>query len=79
MANRLVFRLQPDEGIQLSLSEKQPGAGMNIKMSELSLNPETLAGKRVLDAYERLLGDVLADNQTLFVRRDELMAAWEMD
>ena len=77
MANRLVFRLQPDEGIQLSLSEKQPGAGMNIKMSELSLNPETLAGKRVPDAYERLLSDVLADNQTLFVRRDELMAAWE--
>ncbi|MYL27799.1 MULTISPECIES: glucose-6-phosphate dehydrogenase [Halomonadaceae] len=77
MANRLVFRLQPDEGIQLSFSEKRPGAAMDIRMSELSLNPQTLRRERAPDAYERLLSDVIQDNQTLFVRHDELMAAWE--
>ncbi|XOZ34542.1 glucose-6-phosphate dehydrogenase [Halomonadaceae bacterium KBTZ08] len=77
MANRLVFRLQPDEGIQLSFSEKRPGAAMDIRMAELSLNPQTLRMERAPDAYERLLGDVIHDNQTLFVRHDELMAAWE--
>ncbi len=77
MANRLVFRLQPDEGIRLSLCEKQPGAGMTVKSSELSLNPESLARTRTPDAYERLLNDVIQGNQTLFVRDDELMAAWE--
>lgn len=77
MANRLVFRLQPDEGIQLSFSEKRPGSAMDIRMSELSLNPQTLRQDRAPDAYERLLGDVIHDNQTLFVRHDELMAAWE--
>ena len=77
MVNRLVFRLQPDEGIQLSFSEKRPGAAMDIRMSELSLNPQTLRRDRAPDAYERLLGDVIHDNQTLFVRHDELMAAWE--
>ncbi|MGM0449827.1 MAG: glucose-6-phosphate dehydrogenase [Pseudomonadota bacterium] len=77
MANRLIFRLQPDEGIQLSFSEKRPGAAMDIRMSELSLNPQTLRRERAPDAYERLLSDVIQDNQTLFVRHDELMAAWE--
>ncbi|PAU80488.1 glucose-6-phosphate dehydrogenase [Halovibrio salipaludis] len=77
MANRLVFRLQPDEGIQLSFSEKRPGAAMDIRMSELSLNPQTLRRERAPDAYERLLSDVIQDNQTLFVRHDELMAAWD--
>lgn len=77
MANRLVFRLQPDEGIQLAFSEKRPGAAMDIRMSELSLNPQTLRRERAPDAYERLLADVIHDNQTLFVRHDELMAAWQ--
>ncbi|MFE8071481.1 glucose-6-phosphate dehydrogenase [Marinobacteraceae bacterium S3BR75-40.1] len=77
MANRLVFRLQPDEGISLSLCEKQTGAGMSVQSSELSLSPDRMRRLRVPDAYERLLADVIAGNQTLFVRDDELMAAWE--
>ncbi len=77
MANRLVFRLQPDEGIYLSLCEKQAGAGMTVKSSELGLNADAQERQRVPDAYERLLNDVIQGNQTLFVRDDELMAAWE--
>ena len=77
MANRLVFRLQPDEGIYLSLCEKQAGAGMTVKSSELGLNPDAQERQRVPDAYERLLSDVIRGNQTLFLRDDELIAAWE--
>lgn len=75
--NRLVFRLQPDEGIRLSLVEKRAGPGMQVRASELSLSPDRLKRRRVPDAYERLLSDVIDGNQTLFVRADELMAAWE--
>lgn len=77
MANRLVFRLQPDEGIRLMLCEKKTGPGVSVRSTELSLSPDSLSRKRVPDAYERLLGDVIANNQTLFVRQDELIAAWE--
>ena len=75
-ANRLVFRLQPDDGVQLRVSEKKAGAGVNLKPTTLSLS-DTESNIRVPDAYERLMGDVIDGNQTLFVRHDELLAAWE--
>ena len=77
MSNRLVFRLQPDEGVQLSLFEKRDGPGMNLRPAELSLNPDRARRQRTPDAYERLLSDVIDGNQTLFVRADELMTAWD--
>ncbi|GAA2868350.1 glucose-6-phosphate dehydrogenase [Streptosporangium fragile] len=75
--NRLVLRLQPSEGIQLHIMAKEPGAGeVTLKPVPLGLSfAETFAG-RVPDAYERLLLDVLAGNPTLFMRRDEVEAAW---
>lgn len=77
MSNRLVFRLQPDEGVRLSLCEKQLGAGMHVRSSQLSLNPDRARRSRVPDAYERLLVDVVGGNPTLFVRSDEFMVAWD--
>lgn len=77
MANKLIFRLQPDEGVRLSVCEKRAGPGMSVSSTNLSLNPDRARKNRVPDAYERLLGDVIIGNQTLFVREDELMAAWE--
>ncbi|WP_250658219.1 glucose-6-phosphate dehydrogenase [Alkalimarinus coralli] len=77
MANKLVFRLQPDEGIRLKLCEKKRGPGVSVRSTELSLSPDYLNRKHIPDAYERLLGDVISNNQTLFVRQDELIAAWE--
>ncbi|GGY43639.1 glucose-6-phosphate 1-dehydrogenase [Bacterioplanes sanyensis] len=76
MANKLVFRLQPDEGIRLMLCEKKVGPGMNVRPMNLSLNPANLKQTRVPEAYERLLFDVLSGNATLFLRHDELMEAW---
>ncbi|MBC7501327.1 MAG: glucose-6-phosphate dehydrogenase [Herminiimonas sp.] len=75
--NCLVIRLQPDEGLQLNLMAKTPGDGMRLKPVELELDfRETFKTPR-MDAYERLLLDVLRGHLTLFMRSDELEAAWE--
>lgn len=74
--NRLVIRLQPHEGITLSVLGKYPGEAMLLRPVELSLDfCETFKTPR-LDAYERLLNDIVKGNLTLFMRRDELQAAW---
>ncbi|MDD9853400.1 MAG: glucose-6-phosphate dehydrogenase [Deltaproteobacteria bacterium] len=76
-ANRLVIRLQPDEGIKLDLMTKEPGLGsMRIKPATLNLSFADRFKSRTPDAYERLLMDVVRGNQTLFMRRDEVEAAW---
>jgi glucose-6-phosphate 1-dehydrogenase len=74
--NRLVIQLQPDESITLSVLAKSPGEGMRLKPVELSLDFSETFKTRPLDAYERLLMDVIKGTLTLFMRRDELDAAW---
>lgn len=75
--NCLVIRLQPDEGLHLNLMAKTPGDGMRLKPVELELDfRETFKMPR-MEAYERLLLDVLRGQLTLFMRSDELEAAWE--
>jgi glucose-6-phosphate 1-dehydrogenase len=76
MANKLVFRLQPDEGVRLQMCEKRVGNHMQVRPMTLSLN-NSGQKKRVPDAYERLLADALNGNATLFLREDELMSAWQ--
>lgn len=76
MANKLIFRLQPDEGVRLMLCEKRIGPGMSVRPMNLSLNPENHKPARVPEAYERLLYDALSSNATLFLRDDELHEAW---
>lgn len=76
-ANRLVIRLQPEEGISLQLMAKTPGKGMALENVELDLNlAQAFQQKRRWEAYERLLLDVLEGDSTLFMRRDEVEAAW---
>ncbi|WP_295995885.1 glucose-6-phosphate dehydrogenase [Rugamonas sp.] len=75
--NSLVIRLQPDEGLRMNLMAKTPGDGMRLKPAELELDfRESFKAPR-MDAYERLLLDVLRGQLTLFMRGDELEAAWE--
>lgn len=74
--NRLVIQLQPEESITLSILAKAPGAGMRLKPVDLALDLGETFKLRSLDAYERLLMDVVNGNLTLFMRRDELDAAW---
>ena len=76
-SNRLTIRLQPDEGVKLSLMAKEPGpGGFDLRPVSLDLSFEETFGARYPDAYERLLMEVLRGNPALFMRRDEVEAAW---
>ena len=78
--NALVIRLQPEEGIRLTVMTKEPGLdrdGIAIKKVGLDVSlAAAFAGSRRRVAYERLLLDLLEGDTTLFVRRDEIEAAW---
>ncbi|HEY7750610.1 MAG TPA: glucose-6-phosphate dehydrogenase [Aestuariivirgaceae bacterium] len=75
--NRLVLRLQPDEGVTLQLMSKDPGpGGMRLKTTPLDLSYADAFKTRWPEAYERLILDVVRGNATLFMRRDEVEAAW---
>ncbi len=77
-ANRLVIRLQPDEAVTLWMDIKEPGAGgMRLKTLPLNLSYAENFAVRYPDAYERLLMDVVRGNLSLFMRRDEVEAAWQ--
>ncbi|TPW27910.1 glucose-6-phosphate dehydrogenase [Pararhizobium mangrovi] len=77
MTNQLVIRLQPDEGVRQWMMIKDPGpGGMRLRHVPLDMSFAESFKVRNPDAYERLLLDVIRDNQTLFMRRDEVEAAW---
>lgn len=77
--NALIIRLQPNEGITLRVAIKDPGPG-GMRLIEVPLDM-TFAGALgpegdLPEAYERLIMDVIRGNQTLFMRGDEVEAAW---
>jgi glucose-6-phosphate 1-dehydrogenase len=75
--NRLIIRLQPEEGIRLGMMTKDPGpGGLRLLPTELDVSFEKAFSIHYPDAYERLLMDTVRGNATLFMRRDEVEAAW---
>jgi len=75
--NQLVIRLQPDEGVKQYIMVKDPGpGGMRLRQLPLDMSFAQSFDGRSPDAYERLIMDVIRGNQTLFMRRDEVEAAW---
>ncbi|HST75205.1 MAG TPA: glucose-6-phosphate dehydrogenase, partial [Acetobacteraceae bacterium] len=75
--NRLIIRLQPEEGMRLEMMTKEPGpGGLRLRPTGLDISFEKAFGTRYADAYERLLMDTVRGNTTLFMRRDEVEAAW---
>lgn len=78
--NALIIRLQPDEGITLRVTIKEPGpGGMRLTEVPLDMTFAEALGDQVAfmpDAYERLIMDVIRGDQTLFMRGDEVEAAW---
>jgi glucose-6-phosphate 1-dehydrogenase len=75
--NRLVIGLQPDEVVHLELRSKVPGPGpVQLASRPLRLDLASAFSTPSTGAYERLLLDVLQDNPVLFMRRDEVEAAW---
>lgn len=78
VANRLVLRLQPDEAVSQMIMIKDPGpGGMRLRQVSLDMSFAERFDIRAPDAYERLLLDVIRGNPTLFMRRDEVEAAWK--
>ncbi|MEM7084365.1 MAG: glucose-6-phosphate dehydrogenase [Pseudomonadota bacterium] len=77
VANRLTIRLQPNEGVNLTMMSKEPGpGGFKLKSLPLNLSFSEAFPLRYPDAYERLLMEVLRGNPALFMRRDEVESAW---
>ena len=71
-ANVLSIRIQPDEGLSLNIVGKQPGAPLRLGPVKVDFHSVTASP----EAYETLLRDVIAGDQTLFMRRDTVEAAW---
>lgn len=76
--NELVLRVQPDEAIYLKINNKVPGLGMRLDRSHLNLHYAARYSKEIPDAYERLLLDAIEGERRLFIRSDELDAAWAL-
>lgn len=78
LTNKLVIRLQPEETITLHTLNKKPGLGRGLRLKpvELHLTDDSEDDNVSHDAYERLLLDAIHGDQTLFMRRDEVEAAW---
>ena len=73
--NRLVIALQPDEGIHMTLMVKRPGRG-GIRVEPMTMELDLPEAQNVGSGYQRLMLDVINGDQTLFVHRGEIDAAW---
>jgi glucose-6-phosphate 1-dehydrogenase len=76
--NVLVLRIQPNEGIALRVGLKPPGSSLRLQPVELGFHYGEGFGKESPEAYERLLLDAILGDATLFIRRDEVEAAWSL-
>ena len=77
--NRLRLRIQPDAEIELICELKEPGSLNNLAPVELDmLYKDSFKDVRLRDAYERLLLDAIAGDPMLFLREDEIDAAWRV-
>jgi len=80
--NELVLRVQPDQAVYFKATIKKPGlhGGLAVKSLDLDYNYSFDSGviNAIPDAYERLIYDVIRGDHNLFVRSDELVAAWKI-
>jgi glucose-6-phosphate 1-dehydrogenase len=75
--NILMLRLQPDERFELLIDVKEPGDTLEIRQIPLTVRYDDILADAP-DAYQTLLTDVMAGDQTLFVRSDEVEASWRI-
>ncbi len=74
--NRLIIRIQPNEGIVLKFGAKVPGSGFEVKSVSMDFTYEQLGGLASGDAYSRLLEDSMIGDSTLFTRSDAVEMSW---
>ncbi len=75
--NTLIIRIQPEEGITLTVNTKIPGHTTDMRPVNVDFAYGSAFGETTLEAYERLLFDALVGDSTLYTRRDEIEASWE--
>lgn len=78
-ANKLIIRLQPNEGVEVHMLNKEPGINETIKLHQTKLDlsfSDTFNNSRIFGAYERLLLEAMRGNSALFISRDEIEQAW---
>jgi len=74
--NKLIIRIQPDEGILVKFGVKVPGQGFKVERGNLDFYYDSLGDTHIMEAYERLLLDAMQGDATLYARADEVEAAW---
>jgi len=74
--NKLIIRIQPDEGILIKFGMKTPGAGFKVQTVNMDFHYSDLADTKVPAAYERLLHDCMIGDATLYARGDAVEKAW---
>jgi glucose-6-phosphate 1-dehydrogenase len=77
-AHHLALRIQPDEGISMVFRAKEPGPGMALDAVPMDFSYGSSFRTRSAEAYERLLHDAMASDQTLFLREDAVERSWEI-
>lgn len=75
-SNRLVFYIQPYMGIRIRFQAKRPGLNMNLSPVDLQFNYDDTYASGAPEAYETLLLDIMEGDSTLFMRADQVEAAW---
>ncbi|MBI4097549.1 MAG: glucose-6-phosphate dehydrogenase [Candidatus Levybacteria bacterium] len=78
IGNVITFRIQPDEGISLRFIAKKPGAKLALEPVNMRFHYQEGFGTSGLDAYEKILLDIFAGDQTLFSRSDEIHSSWSL-
>ena len=76
--NRLIISIQPDMGIRFQLQSKSPGLEMNLSTMNMIFDYSGVTKSESPEAYETLLLDIISGDQTLFMRADQVEAAWEL-
>lgn len=75
--NTLIIRIQPEEGITLTVNTKIPGYTTNMRPVNVDFAYGSAFGESTLEAYERLLFDAMLGDSTLYTRRDEIETSWQ--
>lgn len=76
--NRLIISIQPEMSIRLQVQAKRPGLDMLLNTVDMVFDYKTTYSSYTPEAYETLLLDVMTGDQTLFMRGDQVEAAWEL-
>ncbi len=74
--NLLEIRIQPDEGVSFSFNAKKPGTGKEVVNVKMDFCQSCTYDNNSPESYERLLGDALRNDQTLFTSWEEIEASW---